>query len=358
MIEEFYNRYPQLQPSIAHIEVAGHSQPSRIMLFDGQHKAAAQLFNNKERLLTRVFVNSDIRLLKDANFRAHTVVAQVHFPDIIEDKVGRDLFKQGFDVYVAQTDPDQGSEQGFIYSLDNASDYRDHLKRYTKYESLFGEGLRHKVLNYVETVWARSKKYPLVYDTLDKTFFRFFLYLQPAEDHLRESQHYRKLERQNLSKLMDTFVEEILENRFNTDIGTYKLEQEVAQRPESVPSNHLAAYRICRAAPMIVWMEQLEKALVLLLRGHPGYVNDEWADERPLWIEISSERWDKVKKMFKFVREHQIWIEKINREVINAIASTKQSDWKEILLNGRLPDRAQALYSPLTYTRIHEYAIR
>jgi 5-methylcytosine-specific restriction endonuclease McrA len=358
MIEEFYNQYPQLQPSIAHMEIVAQSHPCKIMLFDGQHKAAAQLFNNKERLLTRVFVNTDIRLLKDTNFRAHTVVAQVHFPDIIEDKVGRDLFKQGFDVYVAQTDPDKGSEEGFVYSLDNASDYREHLRRYIKYESLFNEGQRHKILNYVETVWARSKKFPLVYDTLDKTFFRFFLYLQPSEDNLRESEKYRKLERQNISKLMDIFVEEILDNRFDTDVGIFKLEQQVAQRPDSVPNNHLAAYRICRAPSMITWMDQLQKAIVLLLRGHPGYVNDEWGDERPFWIDISAERWEKIRKMFKFVREHQIWIEKSNKEIMNAIAATKQSDWREILLNGRLPDRAQALYSPLTYTRIHEYAIR
>jgi hypothetical protein len=358
MIEEFYNGHPQLQPSIAHMEITSPSQPSKIMLFDGQHKAAAQLFNNKERLLTRVFVNSDILLLKDTNFRAHTVVAQVHFPDIVEDKVGRDLFKQGFDVYVAQTDPDKGSEDGFIYSLDNAADYREHLKRYIKYECLFDEGQKHKILNYVETVWARSKKFPLVYDTLDKTFFRFFLYLQDSSENLTLSEKYRKIERQNISKLMSIFVEEILENRFNPDIGIFKMEQKISDNPESVPNNHLAAYRICRAAPMVIWMDQLQKAVVLLLSGNPGYTNDEWADERPLWIDIPVQQWDRIRKMFKFVREHQVWIEKSNKEILDSISATRQSDWKEILTNGRLPGRAQALYSPLTYTKIHEYALK
>jgi hypothetical protein len=356
MIEEFYNRYPQLQPSLGHMEVSRPSQPSKIMLFDGQHKAAAQLFNHKGRLLVRVFLNTDLLLLKTTNFRAHTVLAQIHFPDIVEDKVGRDLFKEAFDVYVTQTDMDIGSEEKFLNSFEQGPDYREHLKRYVKYESLFSEG-QHKILNYVETVWARSKKYPLVYDTLDKTFFRFFLYLNPSTEHLRESQKYRKIERENLSRLMTVFAEEILDRRFDVNKGIFKMEQRLMDNPDSIANDHLAAYRICRAAPMVVWTEQLKKAIVLLLRSHPGYFKDEWSDKRPLWIEIAEERWEKIRKMFKVIREHQIWIEKNQPTVIGAISSTRQKDWKEILLNGRLPGRVEQLYSPLTYTKIHEIAI-
>ena len=301
-------------------------------------------------------MNVNTLLLKTTNFRAHTVLAQIHFPDIVEDKVGRDLFKEAFDVYVTQTDMDLGSEEKFIYSLEQGSDYREHLKRFIKYESLFSEG-QHKILNYVETVWARSKKYPLVYDTLDKTFFRFFLYLNPADEHLRESQGYRKIERENLSRLMTMFAEEVLDRRFDINIGIFKMEQRISQNPDSVPNDHLAAYRLCRAAPMVVWTEQLRKAVTLLLKSHPGYYKDDWSEERPLWIKIPEDRWAKIRKMFKVIREHQIWIEKNNAEVISAISSTKQKDWKEILLDGKLPNRVEKLYSPLTYNKIHEIAI-
>jgi hypothetical protein len=357
LIEEFYDKRPQLQPSLAHLEVADSAQPSKIMLFDGQHKAAAQLFNNRDGLLTRVFVNTSISLLKDTNFRAHTVLAQIHFPDIVEDKVGRDLFREAFDVYLTQTDPAQGSEQQFIDSLEQGSDYRAHLKRFIKYESLFSQG-QHRILNYVETIWTRSKKYPLVYDTLDKSFFRFFLYLHPASaEHLKETQEFRRLERENLSRLMTIFVEEVLDNRFEIRTGIYKIEQRLADNPNSITSNHLAAYRICRAAPMIVWTGQLQKAMVLLLKSHPGYFKNDWAEERPLWIEIPDDQWGRIRKMIRVVRDHQIWMEKSNQEIVNAISSTKQKNWKEILLDGRLPDRTEQLLAPLTYNKIHEAAI-
>lgn len=152
MIEEFYNKRPQLQPSLAHIEINDNNKSPKIMLFDGQHKAAAQLFNGKEKLFTRVFVNTNVLLLTDTNFRAHTVLAQIHFPGIVQDKVGRDLFKQEFDEYLAKTEPLSGSEEQLISSLEDSSEYRAHLKRYLKYECLFNPS-KNKILSYVETVW-------------------------------------------------------------------------------------------------------------------------------------------------------------------------------------------------------------
>src|SRR5438874_1289943 len=41
-IEEFYRGNPQLLPSLAHLDLTNGR--GRVMLFDGQHKAAAQLF--------------------------------------------------------------------------------------------------------------------------------------------------------------------------------------------------------------------------------------------------------------------------------------------------------------------------
>ena len=196
-----------------------------------------------------------------------------------------------------------------------------------------------------------------MYDTLVKTFFRHFLYLYPAEEQLKVSQQFRKLERENLDKLMSVFVEEILDKRFEMNTAIFRIEQKLSQNPDSVSNNHLAAYRMCRAAPMIVWTEQLKKAIVLLLKSYPGYTKDSWAEERPFWIEIPKEQWDRIRKMFKIVREHSIWIEKTNKQLIGEIASTKQKNWRDMLLDGRLPERNEKLFSPLTYNKIYELAI-
>jgi N-acyl-D-aspartate/D-glutamate deacylase len=134
------------------------------------------------------------------------------------------------------------------------------------------------------------------------------------------------------------------------------IEQRLAENPNSISSTHLAAHRICRAAPMIVWAGELQKAIILLLRSHPGYFKNDWAEARPFWIKIPEDKWARIRRMIQVVRDHQIWMER-NNQVVNAISSTKQKDWKEILLDGRLTNRTEQLFATLTYNKMHEVAI-
>src|SRR5439155_1943248 len=48
MIEEFYNGNPQLQPSLATLTIKGNEGKAPILVFDGQHKAAAQLYARRD----------------------------------------------------------------------------------------------------------------------------------------------------------------------------------------------------------------------------------------------------------------------------------------------------------------------
>ena len=69
MIQEFYDKNPQLFPSLAILEVEDNNT-GKIKVFDGQHKAAAQLFLRSNKLFIRVFVNAQKTKLKRTNFRA------------------------------------------------------------------------------------------------------------------------------------------------------------------------------------------------------------------------------------------------------------------------------------------------
>jgi HNH endonuclease len=128
-IEEFYRGNPQLLPSLAHMKLS--DQPARIMLFDGQHKAAAQVFLGNRHLYVRVFIDSDLRLLKTANFGAHTKLAQIHFPMAIQDKVGHDLYLPAFQEYLNRVpDRSQSEERTFFGELapEERSEMRAHFQ--------------------------------------------------------------------------------------------------------------------------------------------------------------------------------------------------------------------------------------
>lgn len=356
MIEEFYNKNPQLLPSLAILDVDGEGN-GKILLFDGQHKAAAQLYVRSPRLFVRVFVNADRSKIKRTNFRAHTLLAQIHFPQLISDKVGHDLFALEFEPYLQTVDWHEESEISFLKREEISDEYRGYLANWLKYRTLIGNvGERHRVLDYVETVSARSRKYPLSYDTLTKTFLRL-LFLSPSRDKLSISQHYRELELENLKKLMEIYVEEVLDRGFDLDKGIYKLDKRLLEDPDSIHDHHLIAYRMCRSSAMVIWIGELKKAISRLLITKDKYYKNAWSEKRVLWAEIEEQEWKIIRNMIKIVRMHQVWRQKENKEVLLALGATRQMDWKDILLDGRLPGREERLFDPLTDTKIYDTAI-
>jgi len=353
MIEEFYNGNPQLQPSLATLTVDGNSGKGKILLFDGQHKAAAQMYVGNSVVFVRVFLNCDKARLKETNFRAHTRLAQIHFPQLVEDRVGDDLFRESFNRFISTADLSKKSERSFFHDYlpqPQRSEYRAYFASHLRYDVLTGKaGTRsNEILNFVETITARSKRYPLSYDALQKTFLKHFLWLKESQEPLEKTQVMRTLERENTIRLTNLFVEEVLSaNRFDISKGIFQLEERLAQSPESVPDSHLRAYRLCRASALIVWSEELMRAVALLLNTLTKYEVGSWAQSRPFWVTIDQPVWDRIRKMIRVVRDHKIWGERTNTDIMQAITSTRQKDWREILLEGRLPGRQEQLLPKL-----------
>ena len=356
MIEEFYNKNPQLFPSLALLEMDDDGN-GKIMVFDGQHKAAAQLYVRSRKLFLRVFINVDRNKIKRTNFRAHTILAQIHFPQLITDKVGHDLFKLEFEPYLEKVDWEEESESSFLKRENISEEYRGYLSNWLKYRVLIGENEeRHRILDYVETVSSRSKKYPLSYDTLSKSFLKLLL-LSPANEKLLVTRKYREMELKNLQKLMEIFVEEVLNEKFDLGMGIYKLEERLEENPNNIPDEHLIAYRMCRAPAMVVWITELKKAISRLLKSRNKYYKNNWSEKRILWAEVNDEEWKIIRNMIKVIWMHQVWKQRENKDVLLALRSTRQMDWKEILLDGRLPGREERLFSPLRDTDIYDTAI-
>lgn len=356
MIEEFYNKNPQLFPSLATFDLTS-SGKAKIMVFDGQHKAAAQLYLRSKMLFLRVFVNIDKAKIKKTNLRAHTIVAQIHFPKLIQDKVGHDLFSVEFEPFADKTDHTKSSELSFIKQDEINDEYRNYLVNYYKYNSLIDEdGERHPILDFVETISARSKNYPISYDTLEKTFLRL-IFLKPSEERLDKSIPLRRSEIANLQKIMALFVERVLKAKFNLEMGIYKIEEKLFDEPNSIPDDHLIGYRICRQAAFLIWIDEFKKATARLLVTKNRYSNAKWRDERILWANITDEDFEIIGNMFDVIKKHKIWRIKENKEILSSLGSTKQSDWRSMLLDGKLPGREERVFDPLNDTIIYDKAI-
>jgi len=363
MIEEFYSGNPQLQPSLATLKADGDASTGTILVFDGQHKAAAQLYACKKRLLVRVFVNYDTNRLKETNYRAHTKLAQVHFPQLINDRVGADLFQERFERFARDADRAKVSEESFFRPLPKAqrSEFRQYFQNYLRYEVLTGKAgtCDNEILKFTETVTARSLRFPLSYDTLQHTFLQHYLMLRPTREVLDESENFRRLERGNLVRLMNLFVEEVLAgDRFDLRLGIRRLEDQLMANAEKISDSHLRAYRLCRKPAMIVWTQELAGAIALLLGTRQRYKFGAWGSERPLWAELNEEDWTTVRRMIRAIRDHKIWGERTNPDLLQAISATRQKNWAEMLLQGTLPGRQGKCLPELNQNFIFTSAVK
>jgi hypothetical protein len=348
-IEEFYRGNPQLQPSLAHLQLK--DQPTRMMLFDGQHKAAAQLFIGNRQLYVRVFVNADVRLLKTTNFGAHTRLAQIHFPMAIQDKVGHDLYLPAFQEFLNRgADRSQIEERTFFGELapEDRSEMRSHFQGYLKFRVVSAVGeQKGAFFDFVETVSARSKSKPLSYETVRRALFNQLLSLRETDTKLDLAIRMRDIERDNLVRLLGLFTDKVLTGKFNLSKGIFKLEEKVSTDP-SIRDDHLRAYRICRQAALLVVIGELRGAIRQLLSIRGRYSNGKWSNEgRFLWAEMTNDDWAAVAKMLDMVLGHKVWIER-NPANTEALQDNRKGSWEEILLNGRLPGASTSVYQPLT----------
>ena len=85
LIKEFHKGNPQLHISLARLD------GDRIMIFDGQHKAVAQIMLGTKALLVRLFLNTDVDRMIETNTTAGSKLKQIAF-----DKSGQQgFFKSG-----------------------------------------------------------------------------------------------------------------------------------------------------------------------------------------------------------------------------------------------------------------------
>ena len=357
-IEEFYRGNPQLLPSLAHLKIEQNSSKGRVMLFDGQHKAAAQLFLGNSRLYVRVFLNADLKVLKATNFGAHTKLAQIHFPMAIQDKVGHDIFRPSLENYL-NAYPERSSIKEASYfrtlSKEDRSEMRAHFQGYLRFRAVgAADADNGRFFDYVETVSARSKTKPLAYETVRKAIFSNFLCLYETDTPIDLALKMRDVERDNLAKLLKLFTEKVLDGHFDFSKGIYKIEERLAS-DLGIRDSHLRAYRLCRQAPLIVTMREFREAVSQLLSLRGRYQDPGWHREQVLWSDIQKEDWIAFAKMLDVIVSHKVWIERIESKA-RILQDTRQKSWEDILIRGVFPGASQPVYDPLNQAVLLKHA--
>ena len=109
LVVEFHKKLPQLHISLGWIDTS-QGNPTKVQIFDGQHKAAAQVLLGARSLPVRVFIDPDINVLLTANTNAGTTLRQVAFDKSVQRSLGSSLLSDRIDRYRGERGIDQDDE--------------------------------------------------------------------------------------------------------------------------------------------------------------------------------------------------------------------------------------------------------
>lgn len=347
LLAEFYKGNAQLHISLGYVEDDG-SGASEVKLFDGQHKAAAQIMLGVKEIPVRIFINPNKDKITEANFNAGTVLKQVAFDKSIQRHLGSTLYRDRVERYQQKTSrkPDDYAFSEKVLINFYKGESRE-MKRYiidsVKDAITYGED--NKLREYID-MGGRAKEKPLSYSTVEKTFYSFFIYPEALETNidyrLEEGKNPRDLEKRQIIKLMNIIADVVLIDKFDFDIGTYRIENKI-QQGESIDWDHVVGYRMMKEEIIYVWLHYVLDVISMyyMQNGIPAYGRKDLFQ-----TEFPQQLWINIENFIKNLANLPLWR---NKEFSSTLFGGKQvySFWQTIFETGRSPQGEEVLAAPL-----------
>ena len=172
LIEEFLKKRPQLHVGLAWW-TSGEDGIGNLKLFDGQHKAAAQILLGIKELPVRIFVNSDENILTLANTNAGSTLRQVAFDKAVMRHLGSSLYGNRLEQYQRVR---RLSKDDYSFSeLDLVQHFRGERRQMERYiidaqRDAITRNNDNRLLEFVE--WSgKMADLPMAYSTVESSFF-------------------------------------------------------------------------------------------------------------------------------------------------------------------------------------------
>ena len=301
-----FQRHPVLQPSI------GRVRGKHLVLFDGQHKVAALLWNKQRTFECKIYLDPDIRLLNETNISAHDKFAQTRFfSSIMVDKLGA-LFGAEFLAYKNLENGEPKSEAGFMRYLardpERALTTADRNKRFRSF--LYDSILRHEgneLTKYISNGNRGTDEKPLTIDMISKSLFANFVYTEPVEDNMATDAYRREREMNNNVALMN-MLHALAMSSWNADAG-------------SNDTNQVRLERLFRSKAIMAWAELLRDAVCGKLE-----LQDAEDRERPFYRELTQDQLDKsIKNCVERLVNWKGWKTPADDQIDRVLADNKSA---------------------------------
>jgi hypothetical protein len=342
LLEEFLKKRPQLHVGLAWW-APEEDGSGPVKLFDGQHKAAAQILLGVRELPVRVFVEPDTQVLLQANTNAAGKLRQVAFDTAVMRHLGSTLYLERVRRYQSMRGL---SEEDYSFSESSLVRFfrgeQREMERYiidAQRDAITHNG-ENRLLEFVE--WSgKSADRPLSYSAIEKTFFRDLLYKKaldtPIDAGIEQGTNPRFLERDQMVKLMGIFADAFFVGKWDPDIGGRKLENRL-QKGESIPEEHLRAWRIAREEVLL----NVVRWVQLVLENYFAFTGQLVHKDRLLHARLPDELWRRIESFFRNLAGLPCWFDK---NLATTVFGPKQSPefWEQVFETGTAPNGIRIL---------------
>jgi hypothetical protein len=328
-IKEFYTGRPQLHVGLARLNI--DEGDNNIYIFDGQHKAAAQILLGARKLLLRVFVNPDIEHLAITNERAGHELKQVAFDKSVQRQFGSTILSWKIERFQRDKglEPDDFpfSEKDLVaHFKGEGTEVKGYIHDYLRTKIIEGDN---ELKSYIQR-GGRGKDKPLSYASIEKTFYSFFI----GKDLLDDKPFFcprRETEVTQVMKMMNLVAEEIL-NDFDLGIGIFKIEEQVRKASEGkskvvIPDKHLVACRMTKEEIMYSWLLIVREVIKMYFTNQGKYISQEQLFQQP----FDDQLWENIRNALKNLRELPVWVD---RERTYLFTKKNQDYWHAALSTG------------------------
>jgi hypothetical protein len=273
--------HTQLAPGV------GRLVEGDIRLFDGQHKAAAQVWAGRGRVECKIYLDPDVRRLKETNLTAHDKLRQMPFYTSTLLEKYADLAHEDWGAFLETTGPK--TEVAFIDFMRDRVGLTKAAAVKRVRSVIHRDILDHpenKLREYV-TEENRGRANPITMSRLEKTFFAEFIAPPPLNDEFETDSWHRDEEKDNVVFLFDLLVSKALEGRWNPEVGD---------------AAHKKAARLFSAGALRAWVPFLHDAVAPALRLFQS-------EERSMIFYRALEASDRtvIERLVERLLSHKVW---------------------------------------------------
>lgn len=288
----------QLLPSLGRLD----PDSKTIKIFDGQHKAVAQIIgNNRKKIPCIVFIDPDVDKMRIVAYLAHSDFLQQRYKKSHIDAKLAEIYKQRIETFRKRVgDPNAKYSETDILTGESKANIRKFLLA-----SIISEiQLERSFLrDYAAQSRTEQKRRPILWQSIERTVIKF-CNLEPVAEFSDSESNFRCDEIENICFILDQIEEYSIKNKWDPD------------NPES-KSHQLSRTYYYRTA-FNNWINTLEEALRFVFEQMQGAkIYGALCYQKTFSPKIKSRFIAVIKKLF----DYPLWVQET---IQNEIAKTNQ----------------------------------